>query len=197
MRRQSVRRQAEIKPCRGKPEPISAIPKSRSTTSSIGRRRLPQGRPALRRHERPDVRRTASHLEGRFRLESAAVTDARLSTISMWPAAPAISPFAWPRRAGPRRKVTVLDINGDMLEVGRERAEKKGLAATNDLCRGQCRGPAFPDARIRRLYHRLWHSQRAANRQGACGSLSRAQARREVPLPGIFASRGPRAGQSL
>jgi demethylmenaquinone methyltransferase / 2-methoxy-6-polyprenyl-1,4-benzoquinol methylase len=29
---------------------------------------------------------------------------------------------------GPQTKVTVLDINGDMLAVGRERAEQKGLA---------------------------------------------------------------------
>jgi demethylmenaquinone methyltransferase/2-methoxy-6-polyprenyl-1,4-benzoquinol methylase len=31
------------------------------------------------------------------------------------------------RAGGPRTQVTVLDINGDMLAVGRERAEKKGL----------------------------------------------------------------------
>src|SRR6185437_6453075 len=32
------------------------------------------------------------------------------------------------RAGGPRTNVTVLDINGDMLEVGRKRAEKQRLA---------------------------------------------------------------------
>jgi demethylmenaquinone methyltransferase / 2-methoxy-6-polyprenyl-1,4-benzoquinol methylase len=35
--------------------------------------------------------------------------------------------FRVARAGGPQTRVTVLDINGDMLAVGRERAEKKGL----------------------------------------------------------------------
>jgi demethylmenaquinone methyltransferase/2-methoxy-6-polyprenyl-1,4-benzoquinol methylase len=36
--------------------------------------------------------------------------------------------FRVARAGGAQTRVTVLDINGDMLEVGRERAEKKGLS---------------------------------------------------------------------
>src|SRR5271166_254544 len=35
--------------------------------------------------------------------------------------------FRVARAGGPQTRVTVLDINGDMLAVGRDRAEKKGL----------------------------------------------------------------------
>ncbi len=39
--------------------------------------------------------------------------------------------FRVARAGGPNTKVTVLDINGDMLEVGRERAEKSGSRRRN------------------------------------------------------------------
>jgi demethylmenaquinone methyltransferase/2-methoxy-6-polyprenyl-1,4-benzoquinol methylase len=72
--------------------------------------------------------------------------------------------------------VTVLDINGSMLEVGRERAEKRGLAGQCRFRRGQCRGTALRGRDVRRLYDRLRHPQRAAHRGGAGRGLSRAEA---------------------
>jgi demethylmenaquinone methyltransferase/2-methoxy-6-polyprenyl-1,4-benzoquinol methylase len=42
--------------------------------------------------------------------------------------------------------VTVLDINGSMLGVGRERAEKKGLAANLDFVEANAEALPFPDA---------------------------------------------------
>ena len=50
---------------------------------------------------------------------------------------------------------------------------------------------------IRRLYHRLRHSQRASHRKGPVGSLSHAQARRTFPVPRIFPGRGAASRQNL
>ena len=72
---------------------------------------------ALRRDERPDVGRHAPAVEGPLRAPGEAARRAKRS--STWPAAPATSPSAWPRRGA---QVTVADINPDMLGVGVERA---------------------------------------------------------------------------
>ena len=55
---------------------------------------------------------------------SAGCGRAKARRSSTWPAAPATSPSASPR-AGAR--VTVADINPDMLEVGMERAKQRGI----------------------------------------------------------------------
>jgi demethylmenaquinone methyltransferase / 2-methoxy-6-polyprenyl-1,4-benzoquinol methylase len=46
---------------------------------------------------------------------------------------------------GPRTKVTVLDINGDMLAVGRERAEQKGLADRLEFVEANAESLPFGD----------------------------------------------------
>jgi demethylmenaquinone methyltransferase/2-methoxy-6-polyprenyl-1,4-benzoquinol methylase len=49
------------------------------------------------------------------------------------------------RAGGPETRVTVLDINGDMLEVGRERAEKKGLARSLTFVEANAEDLPLPD----------------------------------------------------
>ncbi|MCW2315813.1 2-octaprenyl-6-methoxy-1,4-benzoquinone methylase /demethylmenaquinone methyltransferase [Rhodoblastus acidophilus] len=46
---------------------------------------------------------------------------------------------------GPKTKVTVLDINGDMLGVGRERAQKKGLAKNLEFVEANAESLPFED----------------------------------------------------
>lgn len=46
---------------------------------------------------------------------------------------------------GPQTHVTVLDINGSMLEVGRERGEKRGLGAQLDFVEASAEKLPFPD----------------------------------------------------
>lgn len=46
---------------------------------------------------------------------------------------------------GPAVKVTVADINGEMLAVGRERAEKKGIARAVHFAEVNAEALAFPD----------------------------------------------------
>ncbi|MCW2274150.1 bifunctional demethylmenaquinone methyltransferase/2-methoxy-6-polyprenyl-1,4-benzoquinol methylase UbiE [Rhodoblastus acidophilus] len=46
---------------------------------------------------------------------------------------------------GPKTKVTVLDINGDMLAVGRERAEQKGLADRLEFVEANAESLPFED----------------------------------------------------
>ena len=53
--------------------------------------------------------------------------------------------FRVARAGGPKTKVTVLDINGDMLAVGRERAEKKGLAKQLTFVEANAEDLPFPD----------------------------------------------------
>jgi demethylmenaquinone methyltransferase/2-methoxy-6-polyprenyl-1,4-benzoquinol methylase len=48
--------------------------------------------------------------------------------------------------SGRNAHVTVLDINGSMLDVGRERAEKRGLAANVDFVEANAEELPFPDA---------------------------------------------------
>ena len=53
--------------------------------------------------------------------------------------------FRVARAGGPQTKVTVLDINGDMLGVGRERAEKKGLSDQLTFVEANAEDLPFPD----------------------------------------------------
>lgn len=46
---------------------------------------------------------------------------------------------------GSRAQVTVLDINGDMLAVGRERAQQRGLAGQIDFIEANAEELPFPD----------------------------------------------------
>ena len=96
---------------------------------------------------------------------------------------------------GPMTHVTVLDINGDMLAVGRERAGAR-LRGPDRLRRGERRGAAVPRHGVRRLHDRLRHPQRAAHRGGAGRGASRAAGRAarflclefsQVDVPGLDA----------
>lgn len=53
--------------------------------------------------------------------------------------------FRVAKAGGPETRVTVLDINGDMLEVGRERAEKKGLARNLTFVEANAEDLPLPD----------------------------------------------------
>ena len=69
---------------------------------------------------------------------------------------------------GAGTQATALDINADMLSVGRERAEKRGLDQAITFVEGNAEALALPDRILRRLYDRIRHPQRAAHRHGAC-----------------------------
>ena len=56
-------------------------------------------------------------------------------------------------------QVTVADINPDMLEVGKERAEKRGLDRAS-LDGRECRKPELRRRQLRRLHDRLRHPER-------------------------------------
>ena len=86
----------------------------------------------------------------------------RRSRCSTSPAAPATSPSASPRRAAQGTRVTVADINAEMLAVGRERAGEG--RPRHRVHRGQCRGAAVCRQELRRRHHRVRHPQRAAHR---------------------------------
>ena len=103
-------------------------------------------------------------------------------------AAPATSPSASRSARDGHAEITVADINAAMLDVGRERAEKRGLA---DIAFREANAEALPfdDRELRRLHDRLRHPQRAAHRGGARRGVSRAEARRALPLPGILRGR--------
>ena len=95
------------------------------------------------------------------------------SAISTSRAAQATSPSASRKAGGARdRRSRVLDINADMLEVGRARAQKKGLAGKLTFVEANAEELPFPGQCIRRLYDRLRHPQRAAHRAGARRALS-------------------------
>jgi hypothetical protein len=89
----------------------------------------------------------------------------------------------------------VLDINGSMLGVGAERAVKKGYAANLDFVEANAEELPFDGCELRRLHHRLRHSQCARHRQGAQGSLPGAPARRPLSLPRILRGRDAAARQ--
>jgi demethylmenaquinone methyltransferase/2-methoxy-6-polyprenyl-1,4-benzoquinol methylase len=93
-------------------------------------------------------------------------------------------------------EVTVLDINGSMLEVGRDRAQKRGIAENLTFVEANAEDLPFEDD-FRRLYGRLRHPQRAGYSESARRSLSRAEARRAVPVPRVFRGRRAAAGNRL
>ena len=102
-----------------------------------------------------------------------------LSTISTWPAALAMSPFAWPRPVARKPRSPYSTLMATCWKSGGTGGEKRPRG-TNDLCRGQRRGPPFPGRAIRRLYDRLRHSQCAAHRQGLARGPSRSSSAADV-----------------
>jgi demethylmenaquinone methyltransferase/2-methoxy-6-polyprenyl-1,4-benzoquinol methylase len=114
------------------------------------------------------------------------------------PAAPATSPSASSKPSRSQWRMPPCSTStARCSRVGADRAEKKGFRRQSRLRRGQCRGVALRKRHLRRLYDRLRHPQRAAHRCRACGSLSRAEARRPLPVPGILRSRHAAARQVL
>ena len=104
--------------------------------------------------------------------------------------------FRIAKAGGPQTAVTVLDINADMLEVGKARAAKRRLDGQLTFVEANAEDLPVRGPELRRLHGRLRHPQRAAHRRRAEGGVPRAEARRAVPLPRILAGRpqghGPR-----
>ncbi len=71
-----------------------------------------------------------------------------VSRCSTSPAAPATSRSAWSRPAAPARARPSLDINAEMLEVGRERAIERGLDDAIAFVEGNAEALPFPDRRF-------------------------------------------------
>ena len=162
--------------------------------AGAGQRRVPLGRPPLRPDERPDVGRAAPGLEGCARHGARARRASVPSATSTSPAAPATSPSASSMRAEPLTHVTVLDINGDMLEVGRERARRAATTAASISSR---RMPRPCRSRTRRST-----ATRSPSASATCRASTRRsreahrvlQPRRPLPVPRILERRpaGPR-----
>ena len=89
---------------------------------------------------------------------------------------------------------TVLDINADMLEVGRERAEKRGLDQAITFVEGNAEALALPDGSFDAYTIAFGIRNVPRIDMALARSLSRAQARRAFSLSGIFLGRcaGPR-----
>ncbi len=93
---------------------------------------------------------------------------------------------------GAGTRATVVDINADMLAVGRARAAERGFDDVVDFVEGNAEALPFPRSQLRRRDHRLRHPQRAAHRGGAGGGLSRAAHGRTLSVPGILHRRRAR-----
>ena len=104
--------------------------------------------------------------------------------------------FRIARAGGRETRVTVADINADMLRVGAERAKRRGLEDRVTFVEANAEDLPLRRRRIRRLYDRLRHPQRAQDREGARRGLSRSPAGRTVPVPRVLAGRpaGSRSG---
>jgi demethylmenaquinone methyltransferase/2-methoxy-6-polyprenyl-1,4-benzoquinol methylase len=87
--------------------------------------------------------------------------------------------------------VTVLDINGSMLEVGRDRAEKRGIAENLTFVEANAEELPFEDASFDAYTIAFGIRNVPDIPEGAGRGLPRAEARRPVPVPRIF--RGRRA----
>ena len=85
----------------------------------------------------------------------------------MWRVAPAISPFAFLKRAG-RGHATVLDLTEPMLVEGRKRAEAEQTGRKPGLGGGRRHGVALRGQHIRRLHHQFRHPERDPPRKRPC-----------------------------
>ena len=108
---------------------------------------FPLGRPPLRPDERPDVGRPAPRLEGRddHRAQSAASATAPFSLLDVAGGTGDIA-FRVAQAGGPDFRATVCDINAEMLEVGRERADERRLDDRVSFVEGNAEALAFPDS---------------------------------------------------
>ena len=95
------------------------------------------------------------------------------------------------RRPGHRR-----DINPDMLDVGMERAEKRGIDGL-DVAGRECREAELRRPQLRRLHDRLRHPERHRHPGRPARSASRAEARRALLLPRILDQRMARLRPAL
>ena len=111
----------------------------------------------------------------------------------MSPAAPAISPCAWSQPAAPARSATVLDINADMLAVGRERAPSAGSIDAIAFTEGNAEALPFPDRSFDAYTIAFGIRNVPRIEQALARSLSRAAAGRAFPLPGILLGRRARS----
>ena len=119
------------------------------------------------------------------------------SRCSIWPAAPATSPSASSRPAAPTPRVTVCDINAEMLAVGRERAAGARPGSTGSpSIEGNAEELPFAGQQLRLRHHRLRHPQRAAHRKRAgakrtaCSSMAAASSAWNSPASTCPASTG-------
>ncbi len=117
--------------------------------AGAGGRRVPFGGAALRPDERPDVGRPAPRLEGGAGHggQSAAKGGHGRSPLLDLAGGTGDIAFRVADAGGPGTRVTVADINAEMLAVGRERAAEAGRDDV-DLHRGQRRGAAVARPRF-------------------------------------------------
>ncbi len=108
---------------------------------------------------------------------------------SMWPAAPATSRSASPRRPPDARRHRRSTSTANMLDVGRSARAGRPYDGRLDFVEANAEALPLRRRELRRLYDRLRHPQRAPHRGGARRSLSGAEARRAFPLPGILRGR--------
>ena len=103
---------------------------------------------------------------------------------SIWPAGPATSLSASRRAGGPGTRVTVCDINADMLEVGRERARPSaGSMASSPSSRVMPKSLPYADRSFDCVTIAFGIRNVPRIERALARSLSRAQDRRPIPVP--------------
>ena len=102
--------------------------------------------------------------------------------------------FRIAQSGGPGTRVTVCDINADMLEVGRTRAAERGLDGVVTFDQGNAETLAYPDRSFDCVTIAFGIRNVPRIEAGACAGLSRPEDRRPIPVPRIFLGRyaGPR-----
>ena len=176
-------------------DPFRLLDRAARRKAGPGRRRLPQGRAALRPDERPDVGRAAPRLEGRAgRRRCSPPQRPRRSRCSTSPAAPATSPSAsldagGPARHGHRARHQRATCWPSAASARRARASTASSTSSRAMPR-RCR------SRTRRFdaYTIAFGIRNVPRIELALArGLSRAQARRALPVPRILAGRRARA----
>ena len=105
--------------------------------------------------------------------------------------------FRAAKAAGSGFRATVCDINADMLEVGRNRATAQHLDHQVSFVEGNAEALAFPD-RSFDAYTIAFGIRNVPRIDAALKrSLSRAEARQPIPVPGILHRRRARARPAL
>ena len=144
--------------------------------AGAGRRRVPFGRAALRPDERPDVGRPAPRLEGRAGHRASTPPQNRTEPFALLDLAGGTGDVAFRvvEAGGAGTRVTVCDINAEMLGVGARTRHAARARRRRHLRAGQCRGTAVSGQELRLRHDRLRHPQRAAHRARAGRGVSRA-----------------------